>query len=95
MTSYDGIAFLDLDGNRVHWTNTNTNKILLKGGSFRDVVPITTLVVSALCLLCFIAILIARCCAHPPEEEDPPAEEKRPRKLLHKTVTLGICCMIL
>ena len=95
MASYDGIAFLDLDGNRVHWANTTTNKILLEGGSFRDVVPITTLVVSALCLLCFIAILIARCCAHPLEEEDPPTEEKRPRKLLHKTVTHGICCMIL
>ena len=94
--TYDGIAFLDLDGNRVNWIHTNnTNKILLKGGSFPDVVPITTLVVSALYLLCFIAILIARCCAHPPEEEDPPAEEKRPRKLLHKTVTHGICCMIL
>lgn len=65
-TSTYGLAKLDLAGNRIKWdpNDTQHNKILLEGWRFRLVVPMVTLAISCLCLLCFFAILIGLCAVY-------------------------------
>lgn len=68
-TASSGWAQLDLAGNRITWSDSDThhNKILLEGWHFQHVVPMATLAISSLCLLSFFAILISVCavyCGH-------------------------------
>src|SRR5450755_2626356 len=63
-TSNYGVAFLDLSGNYIVWSASDTSHrhILLDGSRFHDTVRMTTLAISALCLLSFFTITMAVCC---------------------------------
>ena len=59
--TYHGISYLDLSGNMVVWNagDKNHSKILLFGWNFKHSLPLATLAISALCLLCFFGLLLA------------------------------------
>jgi hypothetical protein len=51
------VAYLDLEGNFVVWAGQGQT-VVLHGHHFHDAVTLVTLVISACCLLAFIAIAI-------------------------------------
>jgi hypothetical protein len=62
-TSTYGIAYLDLNGNRVFWSPSDQNHdhVHLDGSHFHDTVRMAAVVISAICLLSLIAMLMAVC----------------------------------
>lgn len=63
MAEYQGVAKLDLTGNRVIWKNgTETHdQIKLVGSHFRGTVEMATIVVSGLCGVAFLAMVFSLC----------------------------------
>lgn len=89
MARFDGIAKLDLSGNRVIWNNGTKehNRILLEGSHFSNTVLVTTIVVSGICGLAFVVILFSLCflCC---------GRGNNPKYLPWATVWVPMLCMI-
>ena len=88
MAAADGTSYLDLAGNRVVWNSKPHETIYLFGSKFHDIVPMTTLAISSLCALCFMAMIVAYCgsCC---------CGRRETKVNLHfATVFVPLCCMV-
>lgn len=85
---YDGIAYLDLSGNRIHWTSReHHSKILLQGAGFHDVVPMIALVISCLCGLSLLFVI-------PSIQRYDSQASKGSSNTKKKTLMSAVLCMI-
>lgn len=59
----ESLSYLDLGGNFVVWAGDG-NTVTLHGHHFHDAITLLTLVISALCLVAFIAIITWLACVY-------------------------------
>jgi hypothetical protein len=62
-SSDKSISYLDLEGNLVAWVGDGKT-VVLDGHHFHDAITLVTLVISAWCLVAFVAIIIWLLCVY-------------------------------
>lgn len=82
----DGVAYLDLDGNRIDWSKSNGSHeyISLFGHRFHNALTMTALIVACLAGFAFLVLLVFVCCVRLGSHQ----------KLKYLTVAAPIFCMI-
>lgn len=87
-TRNSGVAYLDLPWDRIEWSPKDVSRdtIILDGSHFHEVVRMATLTVSALCVLCFLAISMWLWCGY--------GGRHKLKYLPRDTVWLPLSCMI-